>query len=45
VIRLDDVRDAAPPPLAEVSPQIRQQLERQRVQDLQKKLRESARIE
>jgi peptidyl-prolyl cis-trans isomerase C len=45
VIRLDDVRDAAPPPVAEVSPQIRQQLERQRIQDLQKKLRESARIE
>lgn len=45
VIRLDDVRDAEPPPLAEVSPQIRQQLERKRVQDLQSKLREAARIE
>lgn len=45
VIRLDDVRDAAPPPLAEVSPQIRQQLERQRIQDLQAKLRAGARIE
>lgn len=45
VIRLDDVRDAAPPPLAEVSPQIRQQLERQRIQELQAKLRAGARIE
>lgn len=45
VIRLDDVRDAAAPPLAEVSPQIRQQLERKRVQDLQAKLRAAARIE
>ncbi len=45
VIRLDDVRDAEPPPLAEVSPQIRQQLERKRIQDLQSKLREAARIE
>ncbi|MFA7503410.1 MAG: peptidyl-prolyl cis-trans isomerase [Burkholderiaceae bacterium] len=45
VIRLDDVRDAEAPPLAEVSPQIRQQLERKRVQDLQTKLREAARIE
>lgn len=45
VIRLDDVRDAEPPPLAEVSPQIRQQLERKRIQELQLKLRESARIE
>src|SRR5690606_16503832 len=45
VIRLDDVRDAEPPPLAEVSPQIRQQLERKRIQDLQLRLREKARIE
>ena len=45
VIRLDDVRDAAAPPLEQVKPQIRQQLERDRVQNLQKDLRAKAKIQ
>ncbi|NLD55489.1 MAG: peptidylprolyl isomerase [Burkholderiaceae bacterium] len=45
VIRLDDVRDASPPPLDQVEPQIQQQLERQRIQSLQKELRNSAKVE
>ena len=45
VIRLDDVRDAAPPPLEQVEPQIQQQLERQKIQSLQKELRNSAKVE
>lgn len=45
VIRLDDVRDAAPPPLDQVKPQIQQQLERERVQTLQKELRAAAKVE
>lgn len=45
VIRLDDVREPAPPPLEQVSPQIRQELERRRVQDLQTSLKAKARIQ
>jgi peptidyl-prolyl cis-trans isomerase C len=45
VIRLDDVRDAAPPPLEQVEPQIQQQLERQKIQSLQKELRNNAKVE
>ena len=45
VIRVDDVRDVEPPPLEQVKPQIQQELERRRVQDLQKELRAKAKIE
>lgn len=45
VIRLDDVREAAPPPLDQVRPQIKQELERRRVQQLQQDLRAKAKIE
>ena len=45
VIRLDDVRDAAAPPIEQVKPQIRQQLERERVQNLQKDLRAKAKVQ
>jgi len=45
VIRVDDVRDAAPPPLDQVKPQIQQQLERQKVQQLQQELRAAAKVE
>ena len=45
VIRLDDVRDAAAPPLDQVKPQIQQQLERQRIQKLQVDLRSAAKVE
>lgn len=45
VIRLDDVRDGAPPPQEQVMPQIRQHLERERVQALQKELRAKAKIQ
>lgn len=44
VIRLDDVRDAAPPPLESVAPQLKQQLERNRVVELQQSLRDAATI-
>jgi peptidyl-prolyl cis-trans isomerase C len=45
VIRLDDVRDQAPPPLEQVGPQIRQELERRRIQTLQTDLKAKARIQ
>lgn len=45
VIRLDDVRDAKAPPLEQVKPQIQQELERRRVQELQKDLRAKAKIQ
>lgn len=45
VIRLDDVRTAAPPPLEQVKPQIQQQLERQHIQKLQQDLRAAAKVE
>lgn len=45
VIRLDDVREAKAPPLEQVKPQIQQELERRRIQDLQKDLRAKAKIQ
>jgi peptidyl-prolyl cis-trans isomerase C len=45
VIRLDDVREQAPPPLEQVSPQIKQELERRRIQTLQTDLKAKARIQ
>jgi peptidyl-prolyl cis-trans isomerase C len=45
VIRVDDIRVATPPPLAQFKPQIQQDLERKRIQQLQKDLRAKAKIE
>ena len=45
VIRLDDVRDTKAPPLADVRPQIQQELERRRVQTLQQELRAKAKVQ
>lgn len=45
IIRVDDVRDAAPPPLDQLRPQIQQQLERAKIQALQKQLLAKAKIE
>ncbi|HMS79782.1 MAG TPA: peptidylprolyl isomerase [Burkholderiaceae bacterium] len=45
VIRLDDVREPAPPPLEQVAPQLKQELERRRVQTLQQDLKAKARIQ
>lgn len=45
VIRLDDVRDAKVPPLEQVRPQIQQELERRRIQELQQELRAKAKIQ
>lgn len=45
VIRLDDVRAVQPPPLEQVGPQIRQELERRRIQTLQTDLKAKARIQ
>jgi peptidyl-prolyl cis-trans isomerase C len=45
VIRLDDVREQAPPPMEQVGPQIKQELERRRVQTLQTDLKAKARIQ
>ncbi len=45
VIRVDDVRDVKAPPMDQVRPQIVQQLERQRIEALQKDLRAKAKIQ
>ncbi|MFZ4757263.1 MAG: peptidylprolyl isomerase [Burkholderiaceae bacterium] len=45
VIRLDDVREQAPPPLEQVAPQIKQELERRSIQTLQADLKAKARIQ
>ena len=45
VIRLDDVRDTTPPPFDQVQQQVRQELERRRIQELQQALRAKAKIE
>jgi peptidyl-prolyl cis-trans isomerase C len=45
VIRLDDVRVALPPPMGQVAPQIRQELERARIEKLQVDLRGAAKIQ
>ena len=45
VIRLDDVREPAPPPLEQVAPQLKQEMERRRIQTLQNDLKAKARIQ
>jgi peptidyl-prolyl cis-trans isomerase C len=45
VIRLDDVRDAQVPPLAQVAPQIREALQQQRVQTFAEELRKKAKVQ
>ncbi|MFZ9677940.1 MAG: peptidylprolyl isomerase [Quisquiliibacterium sp.] len=45
VIRLDDMRDGTPPPMEQVRPQIQQELERRRVEQMQKELRAKAKIQ
>ncbi|MGD9943538.1 MAG: peptidylprolyl isomerase [Burkholderiaceae bacterium] len=45
VIRVEDIRDVQPPPIEQVGPQIKQQLERQRLQKLQQDLRAKAKIQ
>jgi peptidyl-prolyl cis-trans isomerase C len=45
VIRLDDTREAKPPPMDQVKPQIQQELERRKIQELQKDLRSKAKIQ
>ena len=44
VIRLDDVRAMPAPPMAQVGPQIREELERKRLETLQKALMDKAQI-
>ncbi len=45
VIRLDDTRDAKAPPMDQIKPQIQQELERRKIQDLQKDLRGKATVQ
>ena len=45
VIRLDDVREPAPPPLEQVAPQLKQEMERRKIQTLQTDLKAKARIQ
>lgn len=45
VIRLDDMRDTKAPPMDQVRPQIQQELERRRIQQLQQDLRAKAKIQ
>ncbi|MCS6944406.1 MAG: peptidylprolyl isomerase [Sutterellaceae bacterium] len=45
VIRLDDVRDAQFPPLAQVSAQIRESLQQQRIQSFLEELRKKANVQ
>jgi len=45
VIRLDDVRTVTPPPIAQIAPQIRQDLERARIERLQQTLRAKAKVQ
>lgn len=45
VIRVDDVRQAQLPPLAEVKPQILQQMQQQQLSEYQRNLREKAKVE
>jgi peptidyl-prolyl cis-trans isomerase C len=45
VIRVDDIRDAQLPKLEEVKPQIKQQLEQQKLAKFQEELRASAKVE
>ena len=45
IIRVDDVRETALPPLDQVKPQISQQLQQQKLQAYQRGLREKAKVE
>ncbi|MDD5029207.1 MAG: peptidylprolyl isomerase [Rhodoferax sp.] len=45
IIRLDDVRDAQLPTLEQVKPQVKQQLEQQKLAKFQEELRSKARVE
>jgi peptidyl-prolyl cis-trans isomerase C len=45
VIKLDDIRESAPPPYEQVKPQIKQELERKTIADLQKKMRDNAKVQ
>lgn len=45
IIRVDDIRDAQLPKLEEVKPQIKQQLEQQKLAKFQEELRASAKVE
>lgn len=45
IIRLDDIRTVTPPPMAQVAPQLRQDIERARVEKLQQSLKAKARIQ
>jgi peptidyl-prolyl cis-trans isomerase C len=45
VIRLDDVRETAPPQYEQVKPQIKQELERKTIAELQKKMRDNAKVQ
>jgi peptidyl-prolyl cis-trans isomerase C len=45
VIRVDDIRATQPPPMEQVGPQIRQELERRRIQELQETLKAKAKIQ
>jgi peptidyl-prolyl cis-trans isomerase C len=45
VIRLEDVREIQPPPYDQVKPQIKQGLESKKVGELQKKMRDAAKVQ
>ena len=45
VIRVDEVRSSQLPPVAEVKPQVTQQLQQQRLQKYQEDLRAKAKVE
>ena len=45
IIRVDDVREAKPPPLEQVRPQIMQELQRKKVAEFAKELRDKAKIQ
>lgn len=45
IIRVDDVRQAALPPLEELKPQIAQQMQQQKLAEYQKSLREKAKVQ
>jgi len=45
IIRVDDIRDVAPPPFAQVKAQIAQQLVQQKLQTFEETLRQQAKIQ
>ncbi len=45
IIRLDDVRDVAPPPLEQVKAQISQQIAQEKLQAFEENLRKQAKIQ